>query len=162
MSEISFISYWETFMEWFAQIPLLGQIFIIVGACAILILAIILVYYVLKGVAYLIYYILKGIYYLLKGIAIGIYKLFELLYYAISDKERPKKQDNTDEVKQIPVIEEKEPKTIVPHSPSVISFCSECGMEFSESMTAQLNAKGQVFCIHCGNGISNDAIDIQG
>ena len=62
MSETNFIEYWQAFMEWFAGIPLLGQILIIVGVFAILVLALIGVYYLLKGLAYLIYYILKGIY----------------------------------------------------------------------------------------------------
>ena len=161
MLEMDFIGYWQAFSEWFMEIPLLGQIFIIIGACAILVLILVAVYYLLKGLAYLIYYILKGIYYLLKGIAIGIYKLIQVLYYAISGKEKPKKQNYEEKSEEIPVLTEKVPELIKTSNSLDISFCSECGLKFSESMTNQLNTKGRVFCIHCGNGISIDAIDIQ-
>ena len=62
---------WEQFIEWFLSMPIEAQVLVIVGVVASLILAGIIVYFVLKGVAYLVYYILKGVYLLLKGIFVG-------------------------------------------------------------------------------------------
>ncbi|MHA1194377.1 MAG: hypothetical protein ACTSP9_19185, partial [Promethearchaeota archaeon] len=83
--------HWQEFLQWFLSVPLYGQVLVVVGAVAVLILALVVVYYVLKGVAYLIYYILKGVYLLLKAIFLGLYKLFEELYYAITGNPRPVK-----------------------------------------------------------------------
>jgi hypothetical protein len=80
---------WNDPIGWFLEFPLLGQILIIIGLIALTIAALVLVYYILKGVAYLLYYLFKGLYLLLKAIFTGIYKLFEGLFYAISGK--PKK-----------------------------------------------------------------------
>ena len=160
MAEHYIDPYWQAFMEWFSGMPLFGQILIIAGAIAIVVLLLIGVYYLLKGIAYLIYDLFKGIYYLLKAIATGIYKLFEALYYGITGKEKPIKQVQPEKIDESPVMNEEIPKTIISPEPQSISFCSECGMKFSESMMAQLNTKGRVFCIHCGNGINIDAANI--
>ena len=66
-----------------STIPLFGQILIIVGIVAILILTAILVYYIVKGVAYLIYYLAKGIYHLFRAIILGLSKLFKGIYKKI-------------------------------------------------------------------------------
>jgi hypothetical protein len=160
MAELNIDPYWQAFIKWFSGIPLFGQILIIAGAVAIIVLVLIGVYYILKGLAYLIYYLFKGLYYLLKAIAKGFYKLFEALYYAITGKEKPIKQDQPEKNDESPVIVKEIPKTIIYPETQSISFCSECGSKFSESMMAQLNTKGQVFCIHCGNGIHVDAANI--
>jgi len=147
----------EEFMNWFLSIPMYGQILVIVGIVATLILAVIIVYYVLKGVAYLIYYILKGVYLLLKAIGLGIYKLCEALYYAISGKPKPVKEPCCEQPQApSPAIEEpiraepiqKEFQTIQPYA----AYCSECGMEFTERMNRQLVETGVVYCVHCGKG----------
>ena len=77
---------WEEIVNWYLAQPIYGQILILVGLIALLALAIVIVYYVLKGVVYLVYYVLKGVYYLLKGIGFLFYRLFEELYYLISGK----------------------------------------------------------------------------
>ena len=84
--------YWQEFISWFLGMPIYVRVLLIIGAVASIILAVILVYFVLKSVAYLIYYILKGTYLLLKAIFLGIYMLFEELYYAISGKPKPVKE----------------------------------------------------------------------
>ena len=157
MAENDFFVYWQNAIEWFLGLPLFGQVLIIAGIVAILVLTVICIYYILKGVVYLIYYILKGIYYLLKYLFLGIYKLFEALYYLISGKEKPKKGEEKPKIEECIEIKEKIPEIIVQQEPQ-ISFCSECGCKFSESMVNQLNTTRQVFCIHCG--ILIDAIDI--
>ena len=57
---------YNEFVEWYLVQPIYGQILAIIGIIALLALAVTLIYYVIKGIAYLIFYILKGIYYLLK------------------------------------------------------------------------------------------------
>jgi len=152
--------YVEQFLNWFLEIPLYGQILMIVGAIAIVALVLVGVYYLLKGIAYLIYYILKGVGYFIYYIFKGIYLLFEGLYYLISGKEKPVKQVEPPKVEvSAPVIE----KQIVPVQnprPSSISFCSECGNKFSESMITQLKTRGRTFCIHCGEGLTANPIEI--
>ena len=149
---------WQEIVEWFLIQPIYAQILVLVGVFAVLTLAVILVYYILKGVGYLVYYILKGVYYLLKGIGLLIYKIFEGLYYAISGKPKPDK--NQDTVQQVPpqviVIKQAE-ETIVPIQKTVqtvrpeVTFCSECGNKFSDSMVQTLSERGVAYCIHCGN-----------
>jgi len=160
MAELQIDPYWQALMKWFSGIPLFEQILIIAGAVAIIVLILIGFYYLLKGIAYLIYYLFKGLYYLFKAIAKGIYKLFEALYYGITGKQKPIKKEQAEKIDESPVINGEIPKTIIYPEPQNISFCSECGSKFSESMMAQLNSKGQVFCIHCGKGIHVDAANI--
>ncbi|MFX1237250.1 MAG: hypothetical protein ACFFAS_06225 [Promethearchaeota archaeon] len=161
MSEQEMIVYhWQQFVEWFGTLPLLGQILLIAGAIAIVTLAVILVYYIIKGIVYLVYYLFKGIYYLLKGIGLGFYKLFKGLYYKISGKEKPQKVSKVVYVIPETVIIEKTPDTITSQQYN-ITFCNECGNKFTNSMKNQYNSKGQVYCVHCGNMIYSATIDIE-
>lgn len=160
--------YWQEFLEWFLSIPMYGQALVIVGAVAVVILAGILVYYILKGAAYLVYYILKGVYYLLKAIFMGIYKIFEELYYAITGKPKPIKEESEEEEKVEQVIE---PKVISRIKNPALSeydlvlpsatYCSECGSEFTSHMKEKLSANGSVFCIHCGKGFKVEKIEVE-
>ena len=160
--------YWQEFLQWFLSIPVYGQVLVIVGAVAVLILAGIIVYYVLKGVAYLVYYILKGVYLLLKGIFLGIYKLFEELYYAITGNPRPIKKELEPEVEaDIPKthVQESEVETppvikqVSPIQPDA-TYCSECGNQFTNQMQQKLHENGNVFCIYCGKGYKSNIIEI--
>jgi hypothetical protein len=161
--------YWQQFLEWFLSIPMYGQVLVIVGAVAVVILAGILVYYVLKGAAYLVYYVLKGVYYLLKAIFIGIYKIFEELYYAISGKPKPVKIEKSEEPEELePGIEPKvisEAKYSAPNNYDMIrpnaAYCNECGSEFTPYMKQQLSSNGFVFCIHCGKGFKSEVIEVE-
>ncbi len=154
---------WQEIVDWFLIQPIYAQILVLVGVFAVLTLAVILVYYILKGVGYLVYYILKGVYYLLKGIGLLVYKIFEGLYYAISGKPKPDK--NQDTVQQAPpqviVIKQVE-EPIVPIQKTVqtirpeVAFCSECGNKFSDSMVQTLSERGVAYCIHCGNKKSQE------
>ena len=90
---------WEEIVNWFVAQPLYGQILVLIGLFAVIALAVVIVYFVLKGVVYLVYYILKGVYYLLKGIGLLFYKLCEGLYYAISGK--PKPESATEQEQQV-------------------------------------------------------------
>ena len=152
---------WQEIVDWFLAQPLYGQILVIVGAVAILALAVVIVYYVLKGVAYLIYYVLKGVYYLLKGIGLLFYKIFEALYYAISGKPKPGSQDKQNqEVIQKHVQVYSYPQKLVQVVEPEASFCTECGSRFSENMMIQLKEKGFVYCIHCGKNFKSDYAEI--
>jgi len=160
--------YWQEFLQWFLSVPIYGQVLVIVGAVAVLILAGIMVYYVLKGTAYLIYYVLKGVYLLLKAIFLGIYKLFEELYYSITGKPRPVKKEKEPEVEpDVSVAQAKEPriekspvlKHLTPIQPDAV-YCSECGNQFTEQMQQKLHENGNVFCVYCGKGYKANAIEI--
>jgi len=158
---------WEEIVNWFVAQPLYGQILVLIGLFAVIALAVVIVYFVLKGVVYLVYYILKGVYYLLKGIGLLFYKLCEGLYYAISGK--PKPESATEQEQQAPpqVIVVKEPEPIIPVQKtyqavqSDVAFCSECGSPFSDSMVQTLSNKGSVFCIRCGHGFQANSMKIE-
>lgn len=156
--------YWEEFASWFLNIPIYGQVLVIFGAVAILILVGVLVYYILKGVVYLVYYILKGTYLLLKGIFLGIYKLFRELYYAITGKPKPVKEKEVKEesnlVSKVPKEIEVAPSELQLINPNA-AYCSECGTQFSEKMLQQLSENGIVFCINCGKGYKSKLIVVE-
>jgi hypothetical protein len=152
--------YWEQFLNWFLEIPLPGQILMIVGVIAILALVCVGVYYLLKGVAYLVYYVLKGVGYLIFYIFKGIYLLIEGLYYLISGKEKPMKQA---EVPELEMVAQEIPKQVVPMKKEVqanVSFCSQCGTKYSETMVHQLDTQGRAFCVHCGEGLTANPIEV--
>ncbi|MFX0041941.1 MAG: hypothetical protein ACFE8L_03415 [Candidatus Hodarchaeota archaeon] len=156
----------QEIVDWFLTQPLYGQILVLIGVVAILVLAVVIAYYVIKGVAYLVYYLLKGIYYLLKGIGLLFYKLCEAIYYAISGKEKPnanKPEQQEAEVIQQPVQQVSQPQSqkviqIVDHE---AAFCTECGKEFSAGMAQQLQDKGFVYCVHCGKGFKSNYMHIE-
>ncbi|MFX0039623.1 MAG: hypothetical protein ACFFCY_13035 [Promethearchaeota archaeon] len=151
---------WQEIVDWFLAQPIYAQVLVLIGVFAVLVLAVILVYYILKGVGYLIYYLLKGIYYLLKGIGLLFYKIFEGLYYAISGKPKPQKCCNPPQEQQIPQpqphqIKEEEPIVPIQQTPQVVrpevTFCSECGSKFTDTMIQSLSNTGVAYCIHCGS-----------
>ncbi|MFX0003396.1 MAG: hypothetical protein ACFE9C_10245 [Candidatus Hodarchaeota archaeon] len=154
-----FVIAWQEILDWFLAQPLYAQILVLIGVFAVLVLAVILVYYILKGVGYLVYYLLKGVYYLLKGIGLLFYKIFEGLYYAISGKPKPQKccaptQEEQVPQQQQPQVEE-EPIIPIQKSPQMVrpevTFCSECGSKFTDTMLQSLSNTGVAYCIHCGS-----------
>ncbi|MHA2005883.1 MAG: hypothetical protein ACXABO_00100 [Promethearchaeota archaeon] len=157
---------WEEIVNWYIAQPIYGQILVLVGVFALLALAVVIVYYVLKGVAYLVYYILKGVYYLLKGIGLLFYKICEALYYAISGKPKPGSNVQA-QVQPVPIQVVKEPEPITPiqkvYQPvnPDVGFCSECGNKFSDSMIQTLSNKGFVYCIHCGKGFQANSVKVE-
>lgn len=156
----------QEIVDWFLAQPLYGQILVLIGVVAVLALAVVIAYYVIKGVAYLVYYLLKGIYYLLKGIGLLFYKLCEALYYAISGKEKPNanmQEQQGVEVIQKPVqqIAQPQPQKVVQIVNHEAAFCTECGNEFSQTMAQQLQSKGFVYCIHCGKGFKSNYMQIE-
>ncbi len=160
--------YWQEFLQWFLSVPVYGQVLVLVGAVAVLILAGVIVYYVLKGAAYLIYYVLKGVYLLLKAIFLGFYKLFEELYYGITGKPRLVKNEKEPEIEpDVSVAQVEEPrietqhvlKHVTPIQPDA-AYCSECGNQFTEQMQQKLHENGNVFCVYCGKGYKANAIEI--
>jgi hypothetical protein len=162
--------YWEQFVEWFLAMPIIFQALFIIGAVAAIVLAVIIVYYVLKGVAYLIYYILKGTYLLIKGIFIGIYKLFEELFYVISGKPRPVKQPSDKkccEQPEPPQQSSQEQEVILPSQKEIqivqpdAIFCSECGTQYTERMIEQLKVNGIAYCVYCGKGYKSSEINVE-
>jgi hypothetical protein len=159
---------WEEIANWYLAQPIYGQILILVGVIALLALAIVITYYILKGVVYLVYYVLKGVYYLLKGIGLLFYKIFEELYYLISGKPKHKKTPTPEQSDQSenPQVEEQS-ESITPLQRTFqnlhtdVSFCSECGSEFSDSMIQTLANEGLVYCIHCGQGFQANSMKIE-
>lgn len=147
---------WHDFVVWFLSLPLVYQIIVGVGIATIIILVLIGVYYLLKGIAYLIYYILKGVYYLIKGLAIGIYRLLNWIYNLIVGKSETNDQEpeSTELIVAqpvpIPVAD-----TIEQDESEIIRYCPECGVEFTNSMTRQLNKDGYVYCSYCGKKLDN-------
>ena len=155
---------WEEIVNWFVIQPIYGQILILVGVFALLALAIVLVYYILKGVAYLVYYILKGTYYLLKGIGLLFYKACEALYYVISGETKP---GNVSVQQPVAPQIEKQPEPIIPiqknhqHIQPDAAFCTECGTKFTYIMLKTLSNNGSVFCIQCGRGFQANSLEIE-
>lgn len=142
---------WGAFNSWFFNLPVFVQATMIIFTVAVIILTLIAVYYILKGVAYLLYYIFKGI-------GILIYRIFSGLYYAITGKTRPEKED-----KKANKLERRATK--VPNSnyrpqkqhlkeyrPEIVYYCSECGMKFTDKMMYQIESSGVAFCEQCGKG----------
>ena len=158
-----FSMYWQEIIDWFVVQPIYGQILILVGVIALLALAVVIVYYVLKGVAYLVYYLLKGVYYLLKGIGLLIYKIFEGLYYNISGKPKPgtPQQQNQPQISKTVIQTVPIQKSFQDVQPEV-TFCSECGNKFSNSMLNTLSENNVVYCIHCGKGFHVNSTVIEG
>jgi len=157
---------WEEIVNWFLVQPIYGQVLVLVGVIALLALAVVIVYYVLKGVAYLVYYIIKGVYYLLKAIGLLFYKTFEALYYAISGKSKPESDTPAQGQQALPQVEKQpEPITLVQKTYQTVNldvaFCSECGSKFSDSMNQTLSNEGFVYCIHCGKGFQGQSINIE-
>ena len=141
---------WDDPIGWYLNLPLFGQVLLIIGLIALTILALILVYYILKGVGYLLYYLFKGIYYLLKFLFLGIYKLFEALYYAITGKPRKEKKEppKITEIQAIPNIYNK--SFIVKDNIKIPSYCTECGQKTTESQGQLLISTGIAHCYYCG------------
>ena len=155
---------------WFLAMPIYAQVLLIVGVVAALVLAVIIVYYVLKGVAHLIYYVLKGTYLLIKGIFVGIFKLFEELYYVISGKPRPVKEPSDEECCEQPEPPQQSPQeqeVILPSDKEIqivqpdAVFCSECGTQYTERMIEQLKVNGIAYCVYCGKGYKSTEIKVE-
>ncbi|MFX1313693.1 MAG: hypothetical protein ACFFHD_13945 [Promethearchaeota archaeon] len=133
--------WYNEFIEWYFMQPIYVQILSIVGIISLLSLIIILIYYLIKGIAYLVYYLLKGIYYLLKGIGYGFFKLCNGFYNLISGKSNAKTQT------------ENKFKSFEDSNRTTIIYCTKCGKPFSEKMIMKFNYDGVVFCEKCGNKI---------
>jgi len=141
---------WEDPIGWFIALPLLSQILIIIGIIVLTIIAVVLVYYILKGVAYLLYYLFKGLYYLFKGIFLGLYKLFEALYYAITGKLK-KKEEIIPQTPEAPTIPPQQVTKLIERTEIIIpSYCTECGQKITVSMESLLISRGIAFCFYCG------------
>ncbi len=157
---------WEEIVNWYLAQPIYGQILVLVGVIALLALAVVILYYILKGVAYLVYYILKGVYYLLKGLGLLFYKAFEALYYVISGKPKPESSTPAQD-QQAPPQVERQPEPIITVQKTYqtinpdVAFCSECGSKFSDSMVRTLSNNGLVYCIHCGKGFQSRSINVE-
>ncbi|MBY9021559.1 MAG: hypothetical protein KGD67_10890 [Candidatus Lokiarchaeota archaeon] len=162
--------YFQEFISWFLALPLASQFFVILAAVGVIILSVVIVYYVIKGVAYLVYYILKGVYLLLKGIFVGIYKLFEEIYYDISGKPKPIKESSNKkccEEAESPQQSYEEQEIIKPMQKEVqiiqpdAVFCSECGSQYTERMLEQLREIGVAYCVFCGKGYKSTKVEVE-
>lgn len=138
---------WGAANSWFFGLPVLVQVAVIIFIVAVVILALIAVYYILKGVAYLLYYTFKGI-------GILIYRIVSGIYYAMTGKSRPEKEDKkarkTIEVPAKNYIPKKQ--YLKEYRPEIVYYCSECGMKFTDKMMYQIESSGVAFCEQCGKG----------
>ncbi|MFX1499704.1 MAG: hypothetical protein ACFFDH_01925 [Promethearchaeota archaeon] len=139
--------WYDTFVDWYLVQPIYGQVLAIIGIITLIALAITLVYYVIKGIAYLVYYIFKGIYLLLKYIGYGFYKLTEGFYYLVSGKTKPKKQENSQKIIENNYISEYN---------YVLEYCSECGRKLSNRMKFYFEKNGMAFCENCGTRLTSN------
>ena len=130
--------WYNEFVGWYLVQPIYIQILSIIGIITLLSLVIILVFYLIKGIAYLIYYFLKGIYYILKGIGYGFFKLCKGFYNLVSGKSNSKTQPENKNIQ----VEDSDRRAIL--------YCTECGKAFSEKMILKLYNEGTVFCVNCG------------
>ncbi len=136
------IGFWyNVFVDWFVEQPIYGQVLTLIGLITLLILAITLVYYTIKGIAYLVYYIFKGIYYLLKYIGYGFYKLFEGFYFLVSGKGKSSKL----KVENLNIQ-----NNMINSNIYILEYCSECGRKISEKMKIHFEKNGITFCENCG------------
>ncbi len=136
------IGFWyNVFVDWFVEQPIYGQILTLIGLITLLILAITLVYYTIKGIAYLVYYIFKGIYYLLKYIGYGFYKLFEGFYFLVSGKRESSKL----KIENLNIQ-----NNMINSNIYILEYCSECGRKISEKMKIHFEKNGMTFCENCG------------
>lgn len=137
--------WFNTFIEWYIQQPLYGQVLVIIGMVAVLALTVTLLYYIIKGVAYLFYYTIKGVFYLLKYIGYGIYKLFEGFYLLVSGKSKLKTGKNNEITIRNECLDEKR---------FLLEYCCECGKKISNNMKNHLKANEIVFCVNCGTRLT--------
>ncbi|NVM34986.1 MAG: zinc ribbon domain-containing protein [Candidatus Lokiarchaeota archaeon] len=143
---INSIGFWyNVFIEWYNAAPIVAQVFAIIGIITLLALAITLVYYIIKGIAYLVYYIFKGLYLLLKYIGYGFYKLTEGFYFLVSGKLKPSKQENSHMSIQ---------NTTINQYDYILDYCSECGRKMSERMKLHFEKNGMAFCENCGTKLT--------
>lgn len=139
--------WYSTFVEWYLEQPLYGQVLAIIGIIALLALAVTLLYYIIKGIAYLVYYSIKGVFYLLKYIGYGIFKLFEGFYLLVSGKSKSKAQNNNEF--NIQNNSTKEHRVF-------LEYCCECGKRITNKMKYHLEANETVFCVNCGTRLTRD------
>ncbi len=140
------IGFWyNIFVEWYLSAPIVAQVFAIIGLVTIFALAVTLVYFAIKGVAYLVYYILKGLYLLLKYIGYGFYKLTEGFYLLVSGKKKPSKAKSSQTNIQ---------NTVSYHQNYILEFCSECGRKVSDRMKVNFEKNGMTFCENCGTQLN--------
>ena len=141
---------WNDPFGWFLEFPLFNQILIVIGLIALTIAAIVVVYYVLKGVAYLLYYIFKGLYLIFKSIYTGLSELLEDSTYTIFGKSRKKDQiitpPSNEPISSPANTSNFEEKTDL----KIPYYCTECGQKLTKSMNALLTSRGVAFCFYCG------------
>ncbi|MFX0038277.1 MAG: hypothetical protein ACFFCY_01035 [Promethearchaeota archaeon] len=139
--------WYNTFVDWYLQQPLYGQILALIGIIAILALAVTLLYYIIKGISYLIYYSIKGIFYLLKYVGYGIFKLFEGFYLLVSGKTKIKKQNNNQFNTQ---------HNYSKNQQVLLEYCRECGRKITNKMKNHLELNEVVFCVNCGTRLRRE------
>ena len=140
------IGFWyNAFIEWYTSAPIYAQVFAIIGLITLLALAITLLYFIIKGIAYLVYYIFKGLYLLLKYIGYGFYRLTEGFYFLVSGKSKPSKQ----------VISHRNIQNNFTNDYHyILEYCSECGRKISERMKLHFEKNGMAFCENCGKQLT--------
>ncbi len=142
------IGFWyDVFIEWYLDQPIYGQVLAIIGLIALCALAITLVYYMIKGIAYLLYYMFKGIYLLLKYIGYGFYKLTEGFYYLVSGKPKPSKKESSQKDVQNDYTSEYQYN---------LEYCSECGRKMSQRMKYYFEKNGIAYCEKCGTRLTQN------
>jgi len=141
---------WSDPIGWFLELPLFNQILIGIGLLALIIASLVLVYYILKGVAYLLYYVFKGLYLIFKSIYTGLSELLEGSTYKISGKSRKKDQIITSTSNEPTSSPEVSTNFEEANNQKLPYYCTECGQKLTESMNALLTSRGKAFCFYCG------------
>lgn len=137
-----FIEMLTSFREGFATMAGSHQALAFVGLIALTVLALSLVYYIVKGTLYLTYYVVKGslylAYYSIKLPLMVIYYIFKGIVSII-----------------IPPRREYQPTPItakITSSPmqQTVHYCPDCGKPFTPVMEGIFQKTHQCFCEACG------------
>ena len=90
--------------------------------------------------------------------------MFRGIYHAFSEKEEPNgaKTTEVEQEQSQPIEAQKEQispvqEIIVQNQPKTINYCPECGVEFTEIMSTQLNKEGYAYCTFCGEKFQSPA-----
>lgn len=146
-SDVDFWTVFMTFKDWFLTVPFIIQVLIIAALTAITVGALVLTYYVIKGVFWLIFQIFKL-----------FIELFKVIFGINRDKKinapttQPASKTVQTQVSSRPTLPTvaitPAVQTQIPTATKM--FCPNCGQSFTDSMIALVQKNGKTFCEFCG------------
>lgn len=160
-----FISWWESLG---ASEQLILGIFGIIIAVAVTVLVCIGVFYLLKylfiGLGYMFMYIFKGFAWIFKQLG----ELFALIFgmeKTETQETEQSQQVSTEETqpiqKTIVLVPQKTEPIPESQDSSKMSYCTECGMKFTDLTSQKLVKNGVAFCVYCGTGFKPEIVPLQ-